>query len=353
MPFLHRIGRPCTSRAHVQKSGNGVPVLHSRKLQYIDEIVRSGSIRKAAARLNVASSAINRQILALEEELGAPIFERLPRGLRLTAAGELCVEHIRDVLKNYERLESRIRGLKMPQAGKVTLVTTVGLASGPLPDILGRFLEAHPRVRILLRNDGGSTTINPVLTGEVDIGLGFNIPATPGIRTLANFDIPVGAVLPPDHPLAREEGPVNLTDVIQNRLVLAQPGTSLRNIINLALAPFSVPVEPILETNSSELMKHLVKSGTALTLLNPLDVIAECRRGELVFRPLADPRHQPMKLFARARSSLDAATSLFVEYLMQELVDLVQELRRKGHIPSTDRGVAERAAPPRDSDQGL
>jgi DNA-binding transcriptional LysR family regulator len=181
-------------------------VLHSRKLQYINEIVRCGSIRKAAARLNVASSAVNRQILALEEELGAPLFERLPRGLRLTAAGELCVEHIRDVLKNYEKLESRIRGLKMPQAGKVTLVTTVGLASGPLPLILARFLEAHPRVRIQLRNDGGSTTINPVLTGEVDIGLGFNIPATPGIRTLTP-DVPVGVVLPPGYPLSHEAGP--------------------------------------------------------------------------------------------------------------------------------------------------
>src|SRR6478752_1939386 len=99
-------------------------MLHTKKLQYIDEIARSGSILKAASRLNVASSAINRHILALEEEIGAPLFERLPRGLRLTAAGELCIEHIREVLKNYERLEGRIRGLKMPQAGKVSMVAT-------------------------------------------------------------------------------------------------------------------------------------------------------------------------------------------------------------------------------------
>ena len=327
-------------------------MLHSRKLQYINEIVRCGSIRKAAARLNVASSAVNRQILALEEELGAPIFERLPRGLRLTAAGELCVEHIRDVLKNYEKLESRIRGLKMPQAGKVTLVTTVGLAAGPLPQILARFLEAHPRVRIQLRNDGGSTTINPVLTGEVDIGLGFNIPATPGIRTLANFDVPVGVVLPPGHALSHETGPIDLADVVQEKLVLAQSGTSLRNIIDLALAPVPLPVEPVLETNSSELMKQLVKCGVGLTMLNPLDVISECRAGELVFRPLLEGqlRHQPMKLFARARAPLDAATSLFVEYLLQELVGLVQELQGKGHIPAGEK-PGERALALRDDDQ--
>ncbi|MDO6962526.1 LysR family transcriptional regulator [Rhizobium alvei] len=317
-------------------------MLHSRKLLYINEIARSGSIRKAAARLNVASSAVNRQILALEEEIGAPIFERLPRGLRLTAAGELCIEHIREVLKNYERLEARIRGLKMPQAGKVSMVATVGLAAGPLPEIMARFIEANPRVRIRIRNDGGSTTVTPVISGEVDIGLGFNIPATPGIRTLANFDIPIGVVLPPGHRLAEEER-INLADVVQEPLVLAQPGTSLREAINLTLAPLPIPVEPLLETNSTEMLKHLVMHGTALTLLNPLDVLPECRRGALIYRPLSDPyvRHQPMKLFTRARAPLDAATSLFVEFLLSELAEMVREVQ--GRTPSatiTDQDTA-------------
>jgi len=288
-------------------------MLHSRKLLYIDEIARCGSIRKASARLNVASSAVNRQILALEEEIGTPIFERLPRGLRLTAAVELCIEHIRDVLKNYQKLEARIRGLRMPQAGKVSMVATVGLAAGPLPEIMARFIATHPRVRISLRNDGGSTTFNPVISGEVDIGLGFNIPATPGIRTLANFDVPLGVVLAPGHRLA------------------AQERVSLIDVINLALAPLPLPVEPVLETNSTEMLKHLVRSGTGISLLNPLDVLSECRRGELVYRPLSDPyvRHQPMKLFTRARAPLDAATSLFVEFLMGELLEMVREVQGK------------------------
>lgn len=314
-------------------------MLHSRKLQYIDEVARCGSIRKAAGRLNVASSAINRQILALEEEFGAPLFERMPRGLRLTAAGELCVEHIRDVLKSYGRLETRIRGLKRPQAGNVTLVTTVGLASGPLPEILARFIEENPRVHIKLRNDAGLMTINPVLTGDVDIGLGFNIPATPGIRTLATFNVPIGAVLPPRHPLARESGPIELVDVVQERLVLAQSGTSLRDVINLVLSSLAIPVEPVLETNSSETLRHLVKRGLGISLLNPLDVIAECQAGELVFRPLAARRvhHQPMKLFTRARATLDAATSLFVEFLLRELLVLIGQLQEKGHLPAVEK----------------
>ncbi|MGF9692047.1 LysR family transcriptional regulator [Rhizobium sp. 0TCS1.26] len=310
-------------------------MLHSRKLRYIDEIARSGSIRKAAAKLNVASSAINRQILALEEELGVPIFERLPRGLRLTAAGELCIEHVRDVLKSYDRLETRVRSLKTPQAGRVSMVSTVGLAAGPLPEIVARFVERHPRICIQLGIDGATTTINPVMSGEADLGVGFNIPATPGLRTLATFDIPIGVVLPPDHPLAAQLGPIDLKKVVQEPLVLAQSGMSLRTMIDLILAPLAVSVEPVVETGAPETLRHLVKRGTGLTFLNPLDVVADCRRGELVFRPLVDPyrRHQPMKLFARARATLDTATSLFLEFLLTELEELVAELEEKGHVP--------------------
>lgn len=310
-------------------------MLHSRKLHYINEIARSGSIRKAASRLNVASSAINRQIIALEEEIGTTLFERMPRGLRLTAAGELYIEHIRDVLKNHQRLESRIKALKMPDAGKVQMVTTVGLAAGPIPGIIAKFIRDHPRVKMFLRNDGGSTTINPVLTGEVDIGLGFNIPATPGLRTLAAFDIPIGAVLPPGHRLTKAKK-VGLAELIQEPLVLIMPGTSLRDAIDFALAPLAVPIEPIIETNTTETVKQFVKSGTAVTLMNPLDVLNECASGELVFRPLSDThvKPQPMKVFARARTPLDSAASLFVEFLLSELSEMVEGLRKIGAMPA-------------------
>src|SRR5579862_8524095 len=95
MPLRHRcrsfvqadqvIGRARRVAATRRTRSRTRPMLHSRLLRYLDEVSRLGSIRKAAVRLNVASSAINRQILALENELGAPIFERMPRRLRLTA----------------------------------------------------------------------------------------------------------------------------------------------------------------------------------------------------------------------------------------------------------------------------
>ncbi len=96
-------------------------MLHSKLLRYLDEVARSGSIRAAAQRLNVASSAVNKQILMIEEQLGVKLFERLPRGLRLTAAGELMVAHIRQTMNNYRNVEADIRDLQGLRSGEVTL----------------------------------------------------------------------------------------------------------------------------------------------------------------------------------------------------------------------------------------
>ena len=87
---------------------------HLRLLRYVDEVARVGSIRQAAERLHVAPSAVNRRIQDIEDELGTPIFERLPRGMRLTAAGELFVRYIR----------GRAADLALPHTGHAGLLAS-------------------------------------------------------------------------------------------------------------------------------------------------------------------------------------------------------------------------------------
>ena len=77
--------------------------------RYVDAVDRYGSIRKAAEQLAITPSALNRRVLALEDELGVPIFERLGRGVRLSAAGELVVHVFRRQLAEIEQVKSKIR----------------------------------------------------------------------------------------------------------------------------------------------------------------------------------------------------------------------------------------------------
>jgi DNA-binding transcriptional LysR family regulator len=122
-----------------------------RVLTYVDAVARYGSIRKAADALNIASSALNRQILDLEVDLGAPLFERLPRGVRVTSAGEAFLVYARLVISELKAVESRIEQLRGLVRGQVSVAAAESVAGELLPSAITQFQETHPYVRFHVR----------------------------------------------------------------------------------------------------------------------------------------------------------------------------------------------------------
>ncbi|MBN9069927.1 MAG: LysR family transcriptional regulator [Rhizobiales bacterium] len=97
--------------------------MHAAVLRYIDQVARMGSIRRAASALNVASSAVNRQILKLEADLGTPLFERVGNGVRPTVAGEFVIRHARDTLAKWQSTCLEVSALSGDIQGEVRVVT--------------------------------------------------------------------------------------------------------------------------------------------------------------------------------------------------------------------------------------
>jgi DNA-binding transcriptional LysR family regulator len=298
-------------------------MLHARILTYLDEVARLGSIRRAASRLNVASSAISRQILALEIEIGAPIFERMPRRLRLTATGEILIAHVRETLKSSQRATAQIEALKGLTRGEATIATMNGLAAGPLPTFMAGVLAAHPRVHIRLRVLPLDQIPNAVLTGEADIALGYNFPSSPGLRIVASHDLYLGAVVAPSHPLAKQRT-AWLADCLDFPLAIADASMTIRPILDLAFTRAGFPLHPTIETNSIEFMSRIAAGGGAVTFLNPVDIGVDLSRGNLVFITFQDLNVDPisLKLAVRARGTLDAFPSVLVEELRASLPSL-------------------------------
>ncbi len=139
-------------------------------------------MRRAAASLNVASSAVNRQILALEAELGAPIFERLPRRLQLTAAGEVLLAHIRESRRGFERARATIDEMKGLRRGEVTLAVMSGPSGSVVPPALEWFRRSHAGARARVLVMGGAEIVAAVGGGDADLGLAFDLPRAPRIR---------------------------------------------------------------------------------------------------------------------------------------------------------------------------
>lgn len=294
-------------------------MLHGRLLRYLDEVTRAGSIRKASVRLNVASSAINRRIIELEEELGTQIFERLPRGLRLTAAGEVLIQHVRETLREHERTLARLNGLRGLMRGDVTIVTMAGLAANLLAEALEGFREAHPRVKLYVQVVSGERIVQQLVAGEADLGLGYNLANNPRLSTVTELDHRLGAVMAPDHPLATK-ATIRVADCLAYPIVSAEKGMSLRDAVEM-LVPTNSEFAPIMETNSLELMKRMARRAPHLAILNRADIEQEIAAGLLVFVPFGGTRgRQAISLVHRSKGSLDPAASMlgrFIENAMQ------------------------------------
>lgn len=292
----------------------GRSMMHGRALRYIDEVARQGSIRKAARVLNIAASAINRHIIETEEDLGAQIFERLPRGLKLTSTGELLIAHIRDTLRAHDRMRAQIQLLKGLSRGEVTIATMATLASGRLADVVASFREAHPlvHVRVTVGDRAGVTEM--VATGRADFALAYNLPSDRRLQRVAEFQHRLGAVVAKEHPLALRKS-VRVADCLIYPLVLPDASSSLRDLVD-KLAPANADVVPAVETNSMELMKRLVRQSQHVTFLNRVDVDQELRDGDIAFLPLFGAAgRQRLSVVHRARGTLSPASSRFIEFV--------------------------------------
>jgi DNA-binding transcriptional LysR family regulator len=298
-------------------------MFHARILRYLDEVVRSGSIRKAADKLNVASSSVNRQILELEQDLKTPIFERLPRGLRLTAAGELLITHVRQTLRDHDRLQSRILELRGLTRGTIKIATMSALAGGLIPRLAMEFRRRYPGVRVVIQSMIAEDILKAVDEADADFGVGHNLRSDPSIYVVEVFNARVGAIVAPDHPLASRPS-VRLSDCADHSIVLADATISIRNMIRNAFHRSNLTLEAAYETNSVELMKYLAIHDGAIVFLSAPDVSEEVRLGNLVYLPIADRslKNHPLSIVQRANASLGLAPSLFSETIRQSLREL-------------------------------
>ena len=176
--------------------------MHAAVLRYFEAVAEEGSIRRASERLSVSASAVNRQILKLEDHLGTPLFERRPDGMRLTESGRLVHEHFRSTLDGFARLRSEIDDRQGIISGTVTILTLDSLTVHFLPEALSGFIDRHPAVEVRVIADDPKTTTQAIAQGNADIGLTFSSPLGRGVRVLGEIPCAMHAIMTPDHELA-------------------------------------------------------------------------------------------------------------------------------------------------------
>lgn len=186
----------------------------NHELRHLRSFVVAGELEhfgRAAERLAIVQPALSRQIRELEEAVGAPLFERLPRGVRLTAAGRAYLDEARAILAAVERAAWRAREVAQGRTGvlRVGFVDTT-IYHSRLPAMCERFRRKYPGVRLELVQQTSLELGARLREGALDLAFVFHLPENlPGLRSRPLLTEDVRLAVPRAHPLARRR-PVRL-----------------------------------------------------------------------------------------------------------------------------------------------
>jgi LysR family transcriptional regulator, transcription activator of glutamate synthase operon len=289
------------------------------QLAYFQTAAETEHFTKAAESAHVAQPALSRQIRALETELGLPLFDRLGRGVRLTAAGRTVLPRVERILAEVEAIRRDMRALRDLESGTVALGFLHSIGAHMLPTALAAFRARHPGVGFTLHEAPWTDLEVLIERGDLDLAITSPLPehrpelaATPLLRD------DLVAALPPDHPLAscRE---VHLSSLANEPFIfLGASFGELRTITADACARAGFQPRIVFEAEGLATMRGLVGAGLGVALLPSLasHVRDESAPGPIC-RPLAGrPVHRMIGLVRRADRWQSPAAAAFAAVLV-------------------------------------
>ncbi len=295
--------------------------LDARSLRYFLAVARTGSIRGAAEFLHVVPSAVSRQVSDVEGRFGIPFFERTARGVVLTEAGRLLLEHARRVGEDQDLLAEQLDQLKGGRRG----VVRIACGEGFVPDLVERglrtFRSIHPAIHFTIALGSTTGVLEAVTNGDVDVGVVYDPIVDTGIRSLAISRQPLCLVAPPGHPLLAR-GRVTLAECLDGPCALLSPGHGVRQLVGRVAADRGLALAPVVETASMDVLRRFVGAGMGVTFLPRFAVASEVARGALGAVDLTDPilSEANAHLVVRARRRLPMSVAKLAEALSGEMV---------------------------------
>ncbi|MDB2407863.1 LysR family transcriptional regulator [Jannaschia sp.] len=298
-----------------------------RALNYLDHVARLGSIQAASRSLGIAASAIDRQIIALEQTCETPLFERHARGMRLTTAGEAVVLMTRRWRADETRLEEELRTMRGEQFGTVRLGAMDSLSNSILPEFVAAFATRYPRIRFAIDIMTPQDAAHELEIGSIDLALAFNMPTNRSRHVLWSMPLPFGCVVGRGHPLWGAPR-TTLSDAAKHPLAAQSRALPVREFLDKRYGWLFAEAEPDLVTNSLQLLKQVLIGGRYLAITSQLDALRELEEGSLSFVPLIDKGLQPQTIgiSVDAGRSLSRAARLVGEALAEMLAPQLSRL---------------------------
>ena len=258
-----------------------------RAYLYLDAVARAGSIRKAAERLFVASTALNRKIKEIEDALGTPLFERLPRGVRLTAAGEVMIAMVRRNIADLRATTSHIEHLRGNMRGTVRLGCAESVATGLVPYAIADYQTQYPAVKFSVAMGVTSSLSNALLEDDLDLLIVHDPAPSEMIKVIASIRQPLCVMVRPDHPLAKLPS-VRLADCQKFPVALGDANFGSRRLIETIVSRSRISLNVVLQASSVQVLKEFTLASNVVSFQFEIGTRKDVANGTLVAIPLTD-----------------------------------------------------------------
>ncbi len=262
--------------------------LQATAMRYFLEVVRTGSVKDAAARLSVAPSAVSRQVARLERDMDTLLFERHARGMLPSAAGAVLAAHAKRAQEDSERVVSDIGALRGLRSGVVKVVSNGGFAFDFIPGLIARFREKHAGITFHVETCAQVDIPQRIRDREADIALTLSWVPEVDIAVEMRHPSPVLAVMSARHPLARQRQ-LALAQVVKHPLALPQASSSIRKLLEVSCSRQGLGYTVAMSSNHTDaLISFVALDPGCIAFYGELAVRTRLAGGDLVAIPLRD-----------------------------------------------------------------
>ena len=294
---------------------------HLTHLRYIDVVARERSIRKASEKLNITSTALNRRILALEDEVGTPLFERLPSGVRLNTAGELFIQHIRSQMTDLSRVLSQISDLSGVRRGHVTISGGPELLASFLPKQIAQYRQEFEAVQFDVVRHTPAESLAALINFETDMAFVFDSVLPSDVHIVASVSQPLYALVQDSHPLAANSM-LKLQDCLAWPVVSPQTDSGLKTMLEVGRLRTAANLQTVIHTDETEFVLDYVRREQAVGFAIPLSFEGSTQSLSGLKAIAIDERDVPpgiVHLVQRKGRVLSVAAAKFMDQMVQTL----------------------------------
>lgn len=293
--------------------------MHVENFKIFADLVESESFSKSARLNGITQSAVSQQLRAMERHFKVLIIDRSQKGFRLTREGQRLYEAAKDILHQYEKLNSELQEMKKVISGEIRLATIYSIGLHELPPFIKRFLQDFPAVNVRVEYRRSNLVYEDILHNAVDLGLVAFPQKVRQIETIAFREDELVLICPPTHPLASCAA-ISLPELAEHRFIGFDPDIPTRKAVDGIMRDHKIEVEPVMEFDNIETVKRAVEIDAGVAIVPRVTVSQEVKQGTLVAVNLTGGNYtRPLAILHRKGRTLTPAIRKFIEVLQSDL----------------------------------